>query len=37
MVDAGHNDAFLFIFFGEKREAGRDGTIFPPGTLPGGP
>ena len=37
MVDAGHKDDCLFIFVGEKREAGRDGTIFPPGTLPGGP
>ena len=36
MVDAGHNDTFLFILFGEKGEVGRDGTIFPPGTLPVG-
>ena len=36
MVDAGHNDTFLFILFGEKGEVGMDGTIFPPGTLPVG-
>ena len=37
MVDAGHKDDCLFIFVGEKGEVGRDGAIFPPGTLPGGP
>ena len=31
MVDAGHNDAFLFILFGEKDEAG----IFMGGSPPG--